>query len=276
MRLFFQLPGIRLWLFLLPALLWTGLASAGSISFNLSITGDKLTLVNQGDTPAFEPVVLRLLDNGHWERLPPAPGTSAPVEFKPQARMELRWTERPAPANPWSIETLRPVMVRFFDQAGTAFGQISFFNQPQPATSDLMLEAGYADGRLRIAPPKNPALKASWLVWAQEDGIAALTKPLTVQQPQPDARRIQWGQDGKELNLDLGKGMPIAFLLHETPQGLRMQVVPAGRAPGRQQRAGWLDRADRFRSAAMIAVLAGLAMLAWHLAGTRQQSRVKP
>lgn len=167
-------------------------------------------------------------------------------------------------------------MVRFFDQAGAGFGQISFFNQPQPANESQMLDAAYVDGKLRIKPPRNPQLKASWLVWPQEDGIAALAVPLKTSQFQPDALHIQWGPDSKEQNLDLGKGMPIAFLLHETPEGLRSQVVPTGRAPGRQQRTAWLDRGDRFRSAAMVALLAGLGMLAWHLAGSRQRFSITP
>lgn len=267
---------LRSWLclLLLPVFTLALPAHAGNISFNLSVAGNRLTLINQGDSPAFDPLVMRLLDNGHWETLPPAAGTAIPVEFKPQANAQLVWTERPASPSPVSLETLRPIMVRFFDQAGASFGQISFFNQPQPADNDLMLEAGYENGELHIAPPRNPALKASWLVWPQEEGIAALTNRLMTPQSQPDAVRIQWSPDSKEQSLDLGKGMPTAFLLHETPQGLRLQVVPTGRAPGRQQRTAWLDHGDRFRSAAMVALLAGLAMLAWHMAGIRQRHSI--
>lgn len=276
MRFIFRLPRSWLCLLLLALAAQATTALAGNISFNLTISGNKFTLVNQGDSPAFHPVVLRLLENGHWESLPPFPGSQPPVEFKPQAKLDLLWSERPAASGPTSLEALRPVMVRFFDQAGTGFGQLSFFTQPQPVGDDLTLEAGYTDGRLRLVPPKNPTLKASWLVWPQEEGIAALTAPLNPQQAQPDAIRIQWDANSKEQLLDLGKGMPTAFLLHETPQGLRSQVVPTGRAPGRQQRPGWLDRSDKFRNAAMIALLAGLAMLAWHLAGTRQRFSANP
>lgn len=276
MRPFFRLPHAWLPIFLLPALLLALSAHAGNISFNLAINGDRLTLSNQGDSPAFNPSVLRLLDNGHWEVLPPAPGSPAPVEFKPQAKFELVWSARPAPPGPLSLETLRPVMVRFSDQAGAGFGQISFFNQPQPAGKELLLEAGYVDGRLRIAAPKNAAIKATWVVWPQEEGIAALAAPVTAAQPQPDAGRIPWGADSEVKSLDLGKGMPIAFLLHETPQGLRSQVVPSGRIPGRQQRAGWLDLGAQLRNTAMLALLAGLVLLAGHLAVPRQKSSINP
>jgi hypothetical protein len=270
MRLLIQLPRGWLRLLWLSAMMLATSVHAGNISFNLTIGGNKLTLINQGDSAAFDPVVLRLLDDGRWETLPLTPGSRAPAEFKPQANLDLIWTERPAPPSPVSLETLRPVMVRFFDQAGTSFGQISFFNQPQPADANLMLDVSYVGGRLRIAPPKNPQLKASWLVWPQEEGIAALAHPLTIP-AQPAAVRLQWGADSKEQFLNLGKGMPVAFLLHETPQGLRSQVVPTGRVPGREQRTAWLDRGDRFRSAAMVALLAGLGMLAWYLAATRQR-----
>lgn len=269
MRPLFLSPRAWLRLSLLPILLLALPAQAGNISFNLSITGNRLTLSNQGDSPAFSPRVLRLLDGGRWEMLQPAPGAQAPLEFKPQAQYQLTWPERAPPANAASPETLRPVMVRFFDQAGAGFGQISYFNQPQPASDDLTLEAGYVDGRLRIAPPKNPAIKATWLLWAQEEGIAALSGPVSAARPQPDALRIEWGQGRDAQNLDLGQGMPVAFLLHETAQGLRSQVIATGRVQGRQQRAAWLNLGAQFQSAALVALLAGLALLAWHLVSRR-------
>lgn len=275
MRLPFQLPRALVRLSLLPILLLALVAQAGNISFNLSITDNTLTLTNQGDSPAFEPRVLRLLDNGHWEVLQPAPGVKAPVEFKPQAQLQLAWPARPAPAGQASLESLRPVMVRFFDQAGAGFGQISFFNQPQPAGDELTLDAGYVDGQLHIAPPNNPALKASWLVAAREEGIAGLTDVLAPQ-PQPNAVRIEWPAGGAAQSFDLGRGMPVVFLLHETAQGLSSQVVPSGRLPGRQQRPGWLDRSMQFGSAAIAALLAGAALLAWHLATSRSKPPVRP
>jgi hypothetical protein len=275
MRPLFQLQRVWLRLFLPALLLLPFSAQAGNISFNLSINGDKLTLSNQGDSAAFEPSVLRLLDNGRWEVLQPVPGVRPPFEMKPQMQYQLTWPERAAPAGPTSLETLRPVMVRFFDQAGAAFGQISFFNQPQTVSDDLTLQARYVDGRLHIAPPKNPTLKASWLLWPQEEGIAALTHPVTTAPPQPDALRIEWRPDSGTQVLDLGKGMPTAFLLHETAQGLQSQVILTGRTPGRQQRADWLNFGATFRNSALVALLAGLALLPWHLAATWRKHQVR-
>ncbi|QAU33273.1 hypothetical protein [Janthinobacterium sp. 17J80-10] len=276
MRPHFQLSRALLRLLsLLPILLLALSAQAGNISFNLSITGNTLTLSNQGDSPAFQPSVLRLLDDGRWEVLQPAPGGAAPMEFKPQAQYQLAWPARPAPASATSLEALRPVMVRFFDQAGAEFGQISFFDRAQPVSDDLTVEAGYTDGRLHVTPPKNPAIKASWLVAAREEGIASLSEAVAPQS-QPDAVRIEWPAGGAAQSFDLGRGMPVAFLIHETAQGLYSQVVPSGRVPGRQQRATWLDRSKQFGIAAIAALLAGAALLAWHLAATRRKHPVRP
>lgn len=252
---------------LLAALLLALPAHAGNISFNLSLTGQKLTLTNQGNTSAFHPTVLRMLADGSWEALPPLPARQVPVELAPNTQFELAWPDLPAPANPASIDALRPVMVRFFDQAGAGFGQISFFNQPEHATEEVTLAARYIDGRMTITPPDHALIRASWLLWPQENGIAPLATPLQLQQQQPAARRIEWRRDMAAPSLDLGKGMPIAFLVHETAQGLRSQVVADGRVQGRQQRTGWLNAAPQFYFLARLAAIAAAALMLWQLAG---------
>ncbi len=254
-------------LLLLPALLLALSAHAGNISFNLSLHDQKLTLLNQGNSPAFYPTVLRMLADGRWEPLLPAPGASQPVELAPNGQLELIWPDQRPLDKLTPIEALRPVMVRFFDQAGAGFGQISFFSQPLNASDEQMLNARYVDGRMTITPPASPAIRASWLLWPQEDGIAPLTMPIDLQHRQPAARRFEW-QPGMETPvLDLGKGLPVAFLLHETEQGIRSQVVSGGHLQGRQQRAGWLDATTQFYLLAKLAAAAAIALLLWHAVG---------
>ncbi len=97
-------------------------------------------------------------------------------------------------------------------------------------------------------------------------------------QTQPDAVRIDWSAGAAAQSLDLGKGTPVVYLLHEAAGALRSQVVPTGRVQGRQQRAAWLDLGAQFRGAAMVALLAGLAVLGWHLSGAwrRQRKDITP
>lgn len=266
LRGWLRLLWLPVWLLALPA-------HAGSISFSLSLNDDQLTLVNQGDTPAFYPVVYRLTAHGQWQPLQLAPGTTAPVEMQARAQFNAVWPDRRPLASLTPLEALQPVMVRFFDQAGVSFGQISFFNQPLNASEELRLQAGYVDGRLIIKPPKTPGIEVTWLLWAQEDGILPLTRPVQPEHRQPDAKRIAWQPKMGQESLDLGKGMPVAFLLHQTREGFYSQVVARGRLQGRQQRSAWLDAHMQFYWAARLALAAATGLLLWHfIAGWRNRN----
>lgn len=246
-------------------------AHAGSIGFGLSLTENRLTVTNQGNSSAYYPTAFRLLGDGRWEQLTLTPGSKQPAELPPGAQLDFAWPEnRPLSGLP-PLEALRPVMVRFFDQAGASFGQMSFFNQPLTATDTLA--AGYVDGKMRIAPPTGTAIRATWLLWPQEEGIAPLRKPVDFLPRQPPARHITWNQETKPQTFDLGAGLPVAFLLHETNQGLRLQVVADGGVQGSQQRTGWLDRSAAFQLwACGLAILGGLALL-WQTTRIRRQER---
>lgn len=244
-------------------------AQAGNIGFGLALTDSKLAITNQGNSSAFYPAAFRLTADGTWQQLALAPGARQPAELAAGAQIEFLWPDTRPPAALPPLEALRPVMVRFFDQAGAGFGQISFFNQPLGA--EQTLEAGYVDGKMKIAPPDgktdaagNP-IRATWLVWGREDGIAPLRGAVEFRHVQPAAQRIEWKAGTQAQEFDLGKGLPVVFLLHETAQGLRLQVVYGGNVQGRQQRAAWLDRNPLFYNLALWTGAAGLAALLWHL-----------
>jgi hypothetical protein len=145
-------------------------------------------------------------------------------------------------------------MVRFFDQAGVGFGQISLFHAPPAAR--IGLRAAYVDGALQIAPPEDVlAVRASWILWPQEDGIEPILSPLRFEHRAPRARRVDWLRHGRlPLRLDTGAGRPAVILLHETDHGYVLQNVPDGGLQGREQRAAWLDASRKFYVAALIAL----------------------
>ena len=225
---------------------FSGAAHAGNISFSLSSTGEQLTVVNTGDSVAFFPEVLALRADGSWQRLPPLAEQEAPTQIAPGQRLDLRWRES-VPAV--GLEKLRATMVRFFDQAGVGFGQISFFNTP-PETSAPSV-AGYARGELRLARPNDAAIAGSWVLWPQEEGIAGIRSAFHGFAAQPPARRIEWRSGGELVRIATGAALPAAILLHETAQGYRLQRVAAGWAAGRQQRAAWLDASRWFYALAL-------------------------
>jgi hypothetical protein len=155
-------------------------------------------------------------------------------------------------------------MVRFYDQDGSGFGQISFF-KPPPQVSQA-LAASYVRGLMTISPPKDKSIRASWLLWPQEEGIKPLRYPVSFAFKQPSARRIEWHADMDKVRLNLGAGLPSAVLLHETDQGLFLQNLAGGGLQGHEQRAAWLDWKNLFYGiAAAVAALTFFVpqLIAW-------------
>ena len=247
-------------IFAVAALLLSRSALAGGVSFRLSLTGSDLTVINQGDSSAFYPAVFGMLTDGSWAQLA---ATGAPAEFAAGARLQLTWPDSRPPELLSEFERMQPVMVRFFDQAGVGFGQISFFRAPPIAKTAV--RARYANGALQIGPPDGASsIRASWVLWPQEDGIRPIRLPVRFEHRPPPALRIDWRrQGGAPFRLDTGAGQPEVILVHETEGGYAQQRVPGGGLQGREQRAVWLNSTPKFYVASLIALAlaAGLMLL---------------
>ena len=260
-------------LLVIPALLFSQSAFAGSISFELSVTGSQLTVINQGNSSAFYPAVFRMRSDGSWEQLE---ARSAPAELAAGTQLQIPWPDANPQEELSAIERMQPVMVRFFDQNGVGFGQITFFNAPP--TTKAVLKAGYVNGVLQIEPPSDAAssIRTSWVLWPQEEGILPTRLPVRFAHHPPPAQRIDWRRQGKApFQLDTGVGQPAVILLHEMEHGYAQQYVPDGNLQGREQRAAWLDATPQFYIASLIAlVLAMGAMVAQFLRRTRARAEI--
>jgi hypothetical protein len=237
----------------ITALLFSQSALAGSMSFGLSVTGSQLTLTNQGNASAFYTAAFRMLPDGSWAQLETR---RAPAELAAGAHLEFNWPDTRPLEQMSELERMQPVMVHFFDQSGVGFGQIAFFSAPPAAKTEL--KAGYVNGALQIEPPPDAAssMRASWVLWPQEEGIEPIRLPVRFAHRQPSARRIDWRGQGKvPFQLDTGAGQPAVILLHETERGYAQQYVPDGGMQGREQRAAWLDAAPKFYAASLIALV---------------------
>ncbi len=243
-------------------------ANAGSVYFGMSREGDRLVLVNHGNSSAFHPAVLRLQDDGRWQQLPLAPGVRPPVELLPGGRLEFLYS----PQGSGRFDAASPLMVRFFDQAGSGFGQISYFNQPPPAPEPL--QAAYIDGLMTLTPPRDlkpGETRFSWLLWPEEDGIAPLRSAVRFEHAQPPARRIEWRAGMEKLQFDLGAGQPSAMLLNETDHGLEFQMLPGAALQGREQRAAWLQASIPLYWSALAALIVAALALGVHWLRSRRQ-----
>jgi hypothetical protein len=254
-------------------------AAAESISFRLSLTGSStliVTMIDEGQ--AFYPAVLRMLPDGRWEPLVSKPSSALPAEMLPGKNYELEWPDTRSPQSLTPFEHLQPVMVRYYEKDGVSFGQIAFINAPQPTIETL--KAGYSNGSLVITSPEanradgaSNAIRATWVLWPQEEGIALIHKPLRFDHVQPPAQRIKWQSGASVFHINTGKGEPEAILLHETAQGYALQTVSGSGLQGRQQRTAWLDASSKFYGAALMsALVAAIALLLYLLRAARKNT----
>ena len=229
-------------------------AVAGNISFQLDQTGSQLKLTNRGDSSAYYPAVFLLQANGNWKALRPL---AVPAELNSGASATLAWPAS-APETLSGIERAQAVMVRFFDQAGVGFGQISFFRTPPAVATPL--KAGYAEGELQIdSPAPGAPIRATWVLWPQELGIAPIRNAVRFEHQQPPAQHIEWqSRPAGSFRLATGAGQPVAVLVHEVGDAYALQFVPGGGLQGREQRTSWLNASVQFGLAAQ--VLLGLAV----------------
>lgn len=238
-------------------------ADAGTIAFQLSLTGTELIVTNQGDSSAFYPSVFKMVESGRWQQL----ALKAPrAELVPRQRLQLAWPDAGKQGNLAALEQMQPVMVSFFDQAGVGFGQISFFHGPPLAKERL--KAGYEGGELFVERPSQTSpIRSTWVLWSAEEGIGPIRRPVRFELQPPAAKRIEWRNVGERVfRLRTGAGRPAAILLHETKEGYFMQHVANGGLQGREQRAAWLDARLYLNRAAQFAFAAGAGLIGLHLA----------
>ena len=248
-------------------------AAADGISFRLSQQDSRLTVTLLGSDPVFYPTVLRMLADGRWAVLLPTAGSAARSGLSPGESLDLQWPKPGLHQDSGALEQMQPVMVRYFEQTGLGLGQIAFF-QPPPR-QDGFLNAGYADGVLVIdaGRERTNAVRATWVLWPQEDGVRGLLEPLRLEPAQPPAQRIDWRSAAGELRIETGGGLPEITVLHETDRGFVLQTVPGGSAPSNER--GFRIHASPALYRLACAALAA-AVLALLLYFVRTRRRVAP
>jgi hypothetical protein len=229
-------------------------AFAGNITFTFELRDNQCVVVNKGDSAAYYPVVLQLGRDGQWL---PLNAAARPAELLPGGTLTADLGDVPAGAKS-DISSLRVVMIRFFDQAGVSFGQVSALRSPPQ--SRYAVKSGYADGRLTLeAPPKDSGIRATWVLAPFEEGIRPISGALPFTYNQPPATRIEW-QQKRSAEIDTGAALPVAMLLHETADGVTLQIVQAPRTKKIEQRTAWLYMRRFFYSAAAFFGLCGILL----------------
>jgi hypothetical protein len=229
-------------------------AYAGSITFTFELRGGQCVIVNKGDSAAYYPVIFKLDNDGHWL---PLNAALQPAELLPGGTLMADPGDI-VEGTKSDITRLRVVMIRFFDQAGVSFGQVSVLRSP--AETGATISAGYVNNRLKLgAPPEKSGIRATWVLAPLEEGIRPISGALSFTHNQPPATRIEWHQQ-HSAEIETGAAMPAAMLLHETTDGVTVQAVQAPRTKKIEQRTAWLTMRRALYGASALCGLCGLLL----------------
>lgn len=230
---------------------------AEGVSFQLSKTAKILSLSLSGPGTTYYPAVFVLRQNGSWEQLAPLGKNSNTLSTGEIQRFV--WNENRN--SPESIASLDALMVRYFEADGVGLGQISFFNHPK---TEHLLRSEYSAGQLNLSAATESQLmpKATWILAPHELGAAALTLPLQTRHSQPSAQRIDWSDQKLPTTLQIGDGRSEVFLVHETEQGFRLQIIPGNYLPNSELRSFWLNESNTLFGLAGITFLLAIVSLA--------------
>jgi hypothetical protein len=240
---------------LLIALASFGSAFAGSITFTFELRGNQCIAVNKGDSAAYYPVMFKLGRDGQWL---PLNGAVQSAELLPGGMLTVDFGDIPAEVKSNDLDGMRAVMIRFFDQAGVSFGQVSVLRPPLETGASIA--AGYANKRLKlVAPPEKSRILATWVLAPFEEGIRPISGALSFTHNQPPATRIEW-QQKRSAEINTGAALPAVMLLHETADGVTVQVVQAPRTKKVEQRTVWLTMKRAFYVAGAFFGLCGILL----------------
>lgn len=206
-------------------------ATAGTINFELELRDSRYVAVNRGDSAAYYPALFRLDRSGRWQELQP--------DVRPMELWHGGVLSAPAAATPaQGVEQAEVLLVRFFDQAGIAFSQITVLSRPPAVAAGL--KASYAGTRLTInAPHATDIIKATWLLLPWDTGIASLLTPQSFAHTPARAVRMHWREQSRG-EFVTGTHLPDLLLLHETSEGFRLQRLTNSNPRHPEQRTAWL------------------------------------
>ncbi len=209
------------------------LTHAGSIGFSVSMTGDGIVIVNTGNEAAYQMTEWTLNASGQWQPVQWQEGN--PAWVAPGKQLTGR---RLSPAADTGLGRADPLLLVFYDAAGSQFSQLAWRKTPALATHPLLVQR--QDRRVTIDKGENPNTVATYAIAVPNEGIARLTRAFTGTSTLQNPIRHDWAQSAS-LVLETGQGQRGTWLMHESATGnLQLQIVPDGLPGGQEQQPRWL------------------------------------
>lgn len=230
-------------------------AHAGSIGFSIGFNGDAIRITNTGSDAAYQLAGWTLDAASQWRQV------QVQVQQGNQAYLPSGKSlngRRQAQAASTGIGRADPLLLVFYDQAGSRLAQLAWRQTPPAMQSPMATTRRGAT--LVIDPEADNAQKivVSYGVAVLYEGIQQLSQPLTLTNaPPPSPLRHVWAA-GAPMTLNTGQGQGGAWLVHENAVGeLSLQIVPDGVSHGQEQVPVWLIWVRRY----LMQVASGLAAL---------------
>jgi hypothetical protein len=208
-------------------------SQAGNIGFLVNyINNDNIQIVNQGNSSAYQLSIWSLNNLNQWHRL--LINTQDTATLSPA--MTLSGVRNFLPSQE-AIGKHDPVLIIYYDQAGSQFAQLAWRIAPIPETRQLYSRRKGASLEIRQTDPQ---LVESWAIVVPHDGIEALTHPFSPLTSLPAPIRHVW-KTGEDLSIDSGKGQAGAWIVSKDKENiLSVHIFPDGITRGNEQIPAWL------------------------------------
>ncbi|AGX87799.1 hypothetical protein [Candidatus Symbiobacter mobilis] len=250
------------YLLLIWCSVWALAVHAGTISYAVDFLPTGFSVRNTGSQPAYALTAWTLDATGWWKQGRVVEGD--PATLSPGA--EVRWSRPPLPPGiATAIHQADPLLLVFFDAAGSRFAQVAWRVPPGAMASPLPPLPVKREGSALVidVPAQAAGVVATSAIRLADPGVVRLTRPFAGHTPPPYPARHVW-KTGAAMRFDTGQGLRGAWLVHELASGeLRVQIVPDARTTGSEQRTRWLEWARSAFGwiAAACAVVGALGMV---------------
>jgi hypothetical protein len=244
-------------------------ATAGSIGFSVSFTGDDVSITNAGTEAAYRVSLWTLDPTSKWHKVQILSGNTDYLS----PGQTLKWRRQTVAAST-GLGRGDPLLLELYDQAGGRVTQLAW--RVSPAVSKNPLPIQRKDGNV-LVPVVNSAFVSTYGIVVPYEGIAKLTHGFADDVRPPDPQRHSWVA-GAPMVLQTGAGKGGAWLVHETAAGaIEMQIVADGVDRGREQVPSWLVwvRNNLMRSAVVLAGLGALLLVLGGLGSRRRARRLR-
>ena len=234
--------------------------SAGSIGFSISFSDNLILISNTGSEAAYRLSVWTLNSAMKWSQ----------VQFKesnfsyfPPGKNIKGQRLTPSPA--YGLGRADPLLILFYDQAGSRIAQLAWHQTPRMLQQYLPTRRHGNELHVTKSGESLEKIIATYAVVVPYEGISALAKSLSDTEISPQDPIIHNWTTGNSMMFNTGSGQSGAWLVHEYVSGdLSLQIVRDGVIRGQEQMPEWVIwiRQYLMSVAAVLAGLGGLCVLA--------------